>query len=256
VNGRVVVAAALIVMVTGTMSPADVGSPGGALLRLDSLHSWALMVGAEKQERKIGYGEGRDWLLVSQTIYGGLTWDATDWLRVEGGAGGTSVKEGKEQGYGDVDAMWGGRMTLGLVEHMMKKPSTPEALLRLYGSFSHWDHEAVLFDEDVGWTEMRGELVLSAAFLAEDIGFNEPMCPSGVSFQLGAVYSGIRSKEGHTGESAWRESAGAENARFREGQEMGGLGGIDIYLAPNVSLAWEMRVFSEPTHAVTLTVGF
>jgi hypothetical protein len=242
VGALVVVAAVMTTNTAHGRGAAD--SPPGALVTTENLGRLAAGAAFDLQNREMSDKRGGVFTAETRSYYATLSVDLLHWLTVSAGGGQSEVKPAKSSGYGDGEGMWTAGVEANIWEHEVKLPTFMAHILRVQGAYRHFDHEADLGGETLAWTEDTTSLTLNFEFFTHPAIDSSPALPYSAVFSAGPASSIVDG------------DAGPGND-FEQNDEFGMVFGLDLKLAPNVSLGWQGRAFSgDLSHTATAVFHF
>jgi len=233
---------------------AGADSPRDSFWHARSLDRLSVGGAYEKQERDLEDEFGLTGALEARHVYAFLSLDVFSWLTVNGGVGQTEVKPQKLMTYADEDEMWMVGVRLNLWEYDIVDPSFLASVCRLQAAASHWEHDGDAWGGNLEWEEQRAALLFQAESYVLDFGKDPGTYPYSVIFSIGPVYSEIEMETDIP--PPWTASIPSPKVDLEEEDSLGLLGSIDVNIAHNFSVGWEVRVYDQATHAVNVAFHF
>ena len=228
--------------------------PGHALKTVDDLGFLAVSGAYEEIKRDVHDGSHRNAILRGRDAYGQLSVDLLDFLSLMAGVGYVQVKPQKYFDYEDGGSLWmmGAKATFW--EHIIKDPVFLANRLRFDTALSYWEYDSEYFEYPLTWDELRGSLTFSAEAFVENWGQDLGISPYSIVFTAGVVYSNIDGQS----ETPMSGFGGVEGGStgFVEAQPWGGLFAIDIYVAHNLSISGEARMYANTTYTLGASFHF
>jgi hypothetical protein len=254
-TASLVVVLACVLLVPASLQASSAGDPAASLTSAENLSRLSVGVGWDADQRPVTTGSAApDGRLESNSLYGWAGLDLCAWMTIKGGYGVTEAKEMPYGDYGDSENMWVLGVVANLWEHKITQPSYAASVLRLRASYMHWDHEAGVGDGLMSWEEDRLSLVFAAEFIVQHALDNAENMPFSTVFTIGPTLSRI---DGDSSSSASIAVPGDGDVSFEETEDVGLLIGIDLKLAPNLSVGWEGRLIDgDMSHTVAAAFHF
>ena len=197
--------------------------------------SWLSMgVYGGEFKRNINFDNGLNSNLKTTRINGYIGADIFKWITVyiTAGSGESSVGESETA---DSEAEYGGGIRLNLLHHFICEPVPMEDVLRFNFDANYLHSSSDLNFETLEWDEMSASLTMELVNHTEG---NKFFGPESIALYLGPIFSTLDSSD------------------FKEDQNFGVIGGIEIYLVDTIVLDIEIQHFDETSASVGLNFHF
>ncbi len=170
----------------------------------------------------------------STRVTGYLGISLLKWLNVYGMAG-QNTAEIPGMGEADGEAIYGGGLSINLLNHFLREPIPMEDTFRLNLGLQILNTEANFGSETLEWAEFSGALTLS---IINHTTGNKEYTPESIALYLGPAFSYIRSDD------------------FSAKNDTGVVGGLEIFFTDSFAIDFRVEYFETASGSAGINLHF
>jgi len=170
----------------------------------------------------------------STRVTGYLGISLLKWLNVYGMAG-QNTAEIPGMGEADGEAIYGGGLSINLLNHFLREPIPMEDTFRLNLGLQILNTEANFGSETLEWAEFSGALTLS---IINHTTGNKEYTPESIALYLGPAFSYIRSDD------------------FSAKNDTGVVGGLEIFFTDSFAIDFRVEYFETASDSAPINLHF